>query len=103
LLGGTPLANCDISASPKLNRTCDDGNRLTLDLCVENMFNGEAGCTNTPVECTLNSDCSPTECDFLDGCYGNVYRNYTEAENLCTNYSCTRANTVNNDIRINVM
>ncbi|RLJ08215.1 MAG: hypothetical protein DRP16_01855 [Candidatus Aenigmatarchaeota archaeon] len=34
--------------------------------------------------CDENSECPPTECDSLDGCYSGTYRDYLNQTGLCT-------------------
>ncbi len=41
--------------------------------------------------CSIDDDCSPTECDHLDMCYSGTYRDYHDADNTCNPYfTCTQ-------------
>ncbi|MEM3121963.1 MAG: hypothetical protein QXH60_00785, partial [Candidatus Pacearchaeota archaeon] len=44
---------------------CDDGNRLTIDSCVNNF------CRHTTIQCTLNSDCNDGNELTIDSCVNN--------------------------------
>jgi uncharacterized protein YegL len=38
--------------------------------------------------CSSDSDCAPTQCDSLDGCYGGTYRDYSDEPNTCPTDTC---------------
>ncbi|MDD5253957.1 MAG: MopE-related protein [Candidatus Nanoarchaeia archaeon] len=65
-------------------------NELT-DSCTVGDYNVNHVCSklNCSAECESNSDCSATECDDLDGCYGEDYYDFSDVENNCIGCSCT--------------
>ncbi len=49
--------------------------------------------------CDKDTDCTASSCDYLDGCYGTIYRDYQNVVNTCNDCSCTHnACTVYNPI-----
>ncbi|MFA6452723.1 MAG: VWA domain-containing protein, partial [Candidatus Pacearchaeota archaeon] len=56
--------NC-IQDECSFNSQCDDGNRLTVDLCT----NGR--CEHNPIQCTDNSDCNDNNPRTIDSCLNN--------------------------------
>ncbi|ODS35834.1 hypothetical protein BEH94_05620 [Candidatus Altiarchaeales archaeon WOR_SM1_SCG] len=44
--------------------------------------------SNCGAECDSDDDCGNMDCDYLDGCYGNIYRDYQGVTNTCQS-GCT--------------
>jgi hypothetical protein len=78
--------NCDWC--PECNATRYSGG---TDRCV-----GAGNCLYTctlgfcSALCGADGDCTPTNCDSLDGCYSGTYRDYSDVPNTCqADCSCT--------------
>ncbi|MDD5331389.1 MAG: MopE-related protein [Candidatus Nanoarchaeia archaeon] len=100
---GTEI-NCNLYNIPGIN-TCynsPDSNPYTLD--YRNAFTST--CNEDLDMCTIGSSiishicyygcgaecidsCEKTECDYLDGCYGNDYYDYSDVSNLCNSCLCS--------------
>ncbi|MHA1290584.1 MAG: hypothetical protein ACTSPB_24635 [Candidatus Thorarchaeota archaeon] len=61
---GCLCTNCSVDCSPP----------ETNEYCVEGLCNAQ---------CDQDSDCPPTDCDYLDGCVGNDYYDYDDVPNNC--------------------
>ena len=105
-----PASQCsatfnDICVGPKLQEF--DNDKILDSTLVQNSVantcdvQNTCGCSNNPVQCNApptntycvqgvcgatcddNSDCSPTACDQLDGCFEGTFRDYTDQTNTC--------------------
>ena len=62
---------------------CDEDN----DLCTTGAVDLTHTCSvaDCSAECDDNNACAETDCDYLDNCYNNIYRDYDDAGNNCLN------------------
>jgi cysteine-rich repeat protein len=80
-----------------------DGNPYTYDYAAafDSVCSGLRSCTQSTYAyshecsgelcgagCELDSDCSATDCDFMDGCYDGKYRDCTDSMNMCAGCQC---------------
>ncbi|MBN2203175.1 MAG: hypothetical protein JW700_03245 [Candidatus Aenigmarchaeota archaeon] len=85
-LGDCTCTDCDTDCSAPATST----------YCVKDVCDAE---------CDSDDDCDVTDCDYLDGCYGKDYYDYSDAENTClgdcscTVNSCTSPSISQNDAR----
>ena len=61
--------------------TCNE----TIDACNVGSVDLTHTCDidDCGAECEVNENCTATDCAPLDGCYSNIYRNYTDVDNNC--------------------
>jgi len=61
--------------------TCDEA----TDSCTAGPTTIQHICSESlcSAECDQNSDCSETDCDYLDGCYGDDYHDFDDVANDC--------------------
>jgi len=63
-----------------------------INQCTTGIYSYTHSCNVTAcgADCEKNENCNPTDCDYLNGCYQGVYRNYQDVANTCLgNCSCT--------------
>ncbi len=67
--------------------TCDD----SADSCTTGSYDYTHTCDSSScgAGCESDSDCDDTDCDFLDGCVGNDYYDYSDVANTCEGCACT--------------
>ncbi|MGV8141081.1 MAG: DUF2341 domain-containing protein, partial [Candidatus Woesearchaeota archaeon] len=66
--------------------TCDeDANACTIG-AYDFTHTCDASCG---AGCVLDANCTPTECDTLDGCVGTNYLDYSDVANTCSGCACT--------------
>jgi hypothetical protein len=65
---------------------CDED----LDMCTTETPNILHTCSFDlcGAECEENTDCASTDCDSMDGCYGNDYYDYADVNNECGDCAC---------------
>ncbi len=75
---------CDSLMSSYVNYDCSlEGKICTSGACVD------------PAECTIDDDCSITDCDYLDGCQGQDYYDYDDVSGECTDSVCSLGSCTN--------
>ena len=83
--------------------TCDE----ETDSCTggDETITHECSVDNCEAECDATHPCEDTECDHLDGCYGNDYYDYHDVSNTClsdctcTENECSQPDISHNDPR----
>jgi len=56
--------------------------------CVNFAMSGSGNTTPEKPECYIDENCLFTECDYLDGCYGEDYYDYFDVKNNCLEGMC---------------
>jgi hypothetical protein len=86
-------------------RAVFDSQCTGIDQCSQGSLTIAHTCSKSScsAQCESSADCSNTECDNLDGCYGGTYRDYSDVSNtcagcLCTQNSCSSYTTMVTDI-----
>jgi len=76
---------------------CDESN----DKCTGGSYQYTHTCdvTNCGAECDSSNQCTDTDCDYLDGCVGNDYYDYTDMTNDCLS-DCSCENNVCGDYTV---